>query len=328
MSRTFLSRRLLPALLAFGWVSGGWMKAGDVASAINAPPARAMWVYETEKMQESAEAREELFQFCAARKVTDLFWQMHFRREPKTGTFEIGNASALSAFLSEAHKHRLRIHALAGDPAHTLTKNHDRVLARVDALIAFNQGPAKDAPFAGLHLDIEPHALPEWKTATDAEKCALLTQLVELNAKVVEKIRAESPALLYGTDITFWLDKTNADGAAAYPVTFRGVTKDATRHLLDMGIDVALMSYRGTADGENGIIAIVERAVTYADTAKGRVFVGVKMADIGPKMESFFGRSESEMNAELKKIDATYATHRGYAGIAFFMYSAFKAMPR
>src|SRR4029079_9234145 len=122
--------------------------------------------------------------------------------------------------------------ALAGDPSHTRARNHDRVMARVDALLEFNRTHGPEASFSGLHLDIEPHGLPEWKKADDRERCRLLTEFVELNAKVVERLDARAPRqrihprqLVYGADITFWLDQDKADGTARYPVTFRGVTK-------------------------------------------------------------------------------------------------------
>ncbi len=75
------------------------------------------------------------------------------------------------------------------------------------ALAAFNKASEPAARFAGLHLDIEPHAMPGWKTADDAEQCRLLTQFVELNAKVVERLHASAPGVLYGADIAFWLNK-------------------------------------------------------------------------------------------------------------------------
>lgn len=90
------------------------------------------------------------------------------------------------------------------------------------------------------------------------------------------------------------------------------------------------MSYRDRAEGSNGIIDIVARTLAHAniDTVKGRALIGVKMADIGPQMETFFGRTEQEMNAEVRKIGAAYGAHRGYAGIAYFMYEAYRAMPQ
>lgn len=291
---------------------------------------KAIWVYETAELLGSAPARAELFAFCQARHISDLFLQVHFENTGKGGTQQLRDAEKMHVFLGEAARAGLRSHALFGEPEHTLTKNHERVLAKVDAFIELNQSTAESGErFAGLHLDVEPHGLAAWKKADDAEKCRLLTQLVEVNAKVIERLHTKAPGVVYGADITFWFDKVKDDGTPAYPVTFHGVTKDATKHLLDMADNVAIMGYRDHAEGANGLIGVNQRAIDYADgdAAKGRVFVGVKMADIGPKKESFFGRTEPEMLAELQKVDAAYGTHRGYAGIAFFIYSAYKKMP-
>jgi hypothetical protein len=34
------------------------------------------------------------------------------------------------------------------------------------------------------------------------------------------------------------------------------------------------------------------------------------------------------MNAELQKVEKAFAEHQGYGGIAFFMYAAYRTMPR
>jgi hypothetical protein len=310
------------------WLTTLSSLAISAAERASAPPMRAMWVYETKLLLASSAARAELFQFCGPRRITDLFLQTHFEKQGKEGPCQIADAAAMQIFLREAAQHRLRVHALTGDPKQVLTAHHGRVLALVDAFAAFNQSAGSDGRFAGLHLDIEPHAMPEWKSASLEEKCRLLTQFVELNAKVVERLHASAPGALYGADIAFWLDKMKQDGTPAYPVTYHGTTKDATKHLLDMVDNLGLMSYRGKVEGPNGIIPLVEKSITYADTAKGRAFVGVKMAQVGLAMESFYGRTEPEMMAELGKVDQTYGPHRGYAGLAFFMYSAYRSMPQ
>ena len=287
-----------------------------------------MWVYEPELLLASPAARAELFQFCQPRQITDLFLQTHFERRAQNGPYQIADAAKMQSFLRDATKQGLRVHALAGDSDWALKANHEKVLARVDALAAFNAMADASARFSGLHFDIEPHALPEWKTASAEERRRLLADFVDLNARIVERLHARAPGTLYGADIAFWLDKVKEDGTPVYPVTFRGKTKDPTKHLLDMVDNLGLMSYRAKAEGSNGIISIVERSIAYADTAKGRAFVGVKMANVGSKMESFFGQTEQEMNTELRKVEGTYGRHRGYAGLAFFMYSAYKVMPQ
>ena len=286
----------------------------------------AMWVYKTGKVMQSKDEQSALFEFCQQRDITDLFWQVNFAPN-KGGGCELGDQEATRAFLREAHQHQLKIHALAGDPMHTLTANHAKVLARVDELVRFNAAGEADERFAGLHLDIEPHGLPQWKEADNAGKCALLAQFVEVNAKAEQRLHAAAPEVIFGTDIVFWLDKVKEDGSAAYPVKHRGVVKDAAKHLLDFVDHVGIMSYRDHVEGKNGILSLVMKTIEYADTAKGKAYVGVKMADIGPSSEGYFGRSEEEMQADLKKVAEVCGPHRGYAGIAYFMYEAYRAMP-
>ena len=89
----------------------------------------------------------------------------------------------------------------------------------------------------------------------------------------------------------------------------------------------AIMSYRDTAEGRNGIVSLVAKTINYADSTKARIFVGVKMADIGPEKESFFGQTEADMITALKPVEETFRPHSSYAGLAFFHYEAYKVMP-
>jgi len=195
-------------------------------------------------------------------------------------------------------------------------------------MLRFNHAGPADARFAGIHLDIEPHAQPSWKSAETANRCTMLTRLVEVHAKAARLLHERAPNLLYGADVVFWLGKTNADGSPVYPVTFNGVTEDAEKHLLGFVDQLAIMSYRSFAEGPNGIISLVERTVARADQAHGRVFIGVKMANIGPPLESFYGQTEAEMHRASVAVEGNFREHRGYAGIAYFMYSAYRTMPR
>lgn len=296
-----------------------------LVGASSAHAGDAMWVYKTEPLMAEGPERAELFDFCEARHITDLFWATHYQGHGRT--MEIGRAAELHAFIKAATAHGLRIHALSGDPSHALTRNHDRVLQRVDASVEFNHAAPEDERLAGVHFDIEPHGLPEWKAASLDEKCVLLTQYVEVNIKACDRLRSLGAKMQYGADITFWFDKTQPGGEPTYPVTIKGVTKDATKHLLDVVDNVGIMSYRNTAVGKNGIVDLVTKTITFADTAKGKAYVGVKMADIGPPMEGFFGQTEAAMKEALKPVTQAFEGHRGFAGFAWFMYGAYRKMP-
>ncbi|MDB6006071.1 MAG: hypothetical protein JWR15_3058 [Prosthecobacter sp.] len=293
---------------------------------LSASEMRGMWVYKADEIASSAEASDQLFDFCAKRHITDLFWQVHFAKLDD-GRRILKNAEPTHAFLQRAHARSLRIHALFGDPSHTLRAKHGIVFASADGVMAFNRDGPAAASFDGLHPDIEPHGLPQWKKADLKQKCDLLSQFVEVHHQTATRVHAADAKLVYGADIVFWLDKTSPEGQPVYPVTYQGVSKDAAKHLLDVVDQVAIMSYRDTAEGQNGIVALVAKTMAYADTSKSKVFVGAKMADIGPKMESFYGKTEAQMMTALQPVETAYRSHPGYAGLAFFMYEAFKTMP-
>lgn len=287
---------------------------------------RGLWVYETASLMRSEEETKALFDFCRKRAITDLFWQVHFYKD-RNSPCTLLDAEITRLFLTDARRFGLRIHALTGDPAHTRTAKHDRVFALTDALIQFNSEGKEAERFDGLHLDIEPHGLSIWKDSETTEKCDLLTQFVEVHAGVAERIVASGSGLLLGSDIVFWLDKVDADGTPIYPVTFRGVHGNAASHLLKIVDLVAIMSYRNTTEGRNGIISLVSNTISCADKSNAKVFVGVKMADIGLELETFFGHTEAGMMAALEPVETTFRSHPSFAGLAFFHYEAFKAMP-
>ncbi|MES2598454.1 MAG: hypothetical protein V4662_24175 [Verrucomicrobiota bacterium] len=295
------------------------------AAVLPAADMRGMWVYKTRDIASSPAECAQLFAFCEKRHITDLFWQVHFTK--KEGDVRVlENAEIERTFLKQAHAHSLRVHALFGDPAHTLKAKHGVVLGSVDGVIAFNRESSADSRFDGVHLDIEPHGLARWKLANVSQKCDLLNQFVEVKHHVAKRLRETDAKLILGVDIVFWLDKANPDGSSAYPVSFNGVIKDAAKHLLDVVDHVAIMSYRDKAEGSNGIISLVAKTIASADATKAKVFVGVKMADIGPKMEGFFGQTETQMLKAVAPIDETYRSHPSYAGLAFFMYDAYETM--
>jgi hypothetical protein len=286
----------------------------------------AMWVYQTDALVESPAEVKELIGFCQQRHIRDLFWATHFPPvEKSSAETRIVDSPAFRRFLSEAKATHIRVHALAGDPSDIRPENRARALGRIDAVVRFNQG---GAGFAGIHLDIEPHAQPSWKTSSAAKRSGLLAQMVEVHAAGARRLHEQAPGLIYGADVVFWLGKKNADGTAVYPVQLDGVDADAEVHLLRLVDHLALMSYRSFAEGRNGVNELVRGTIERAEQGRAKVFVGLKMANIGPPLETFYGRSEAEMQQAVMAIEAAFGGRPNYAGVAYFMYSAYREMAR
>jgi len=156
----------------------------------------------------------------------------------------------------------------------------------------------------------------------------VLAEYLELNAQVQRTVRAEG-GLEYGVDIPFWWqDRDDQTGAAIGDVTFEGVRKAASLHLLDLVDNVGIMDYRNVAGGDDGIIAHARALLDYSDHARAKVFVGVETSPIPsvglPKL-TFDGRSNAEMDHELALVDAAFIGHRSFAGFAIHHYGSYRA---
>src|SRR5688572_18440135 len=142
-------------------------------------PARPMWLWDSPKVLLDAEARRELFAFCACQGIDGLWMQVALERaRAADGPPVLQHAAAWRTLLREAHAAGLTVEALEGAPVYALRTHHAEALAVVDAVIAFSRTATGRDGFDGLHFDIEPHGLYRWRFPEPRERMA--TGLVEV----------------------------------------------------------------------------------------------------------------------------------------------------
>ncbi|TMP34809.1 hypothetical protein [Pseudoalteromonas rubra] len=104
----------------------------------------------------------------------------------------------------------IRSHYLMAQNTWVFPNNHSKMLSKLQTrFIDYQHNAAPHAEFTALHLDIEPHALSEWKQGTAQSRQALLWQLIDtfkairalLDTQKMAKIR------LYA-DIPTWYDSS------------------------------------------------------------------------------------------------------------------------
>lgn len=84
-------------------------------------------------------------------------------------------------------------------------------------VLNFNNAPGRTAAekFDGLHLDIEPQALPEWSGLTPAQKRSYLLLLRDTFADVrAHLVAAGQPAFPVYADLPVWFDNLPVDGGS------------------------------------------------------------------------------------------------------------------
>ncbi|MDF2682995.1 MAG: hypothetical protein K0R47_4185 [Brevibacillus sp.] len=261
---------------------------------------KATWLWHTELI---ASEPEEILSFSREQGVNLIYLQIDSSKKP----------AYYQSFIRDAHRAGVDVHALSGSPKWALKENREKVVALASWLLAYNQSVADEEKFTGLHLDIEPYLLPEWKTNQES----VISQWME-NVKAYVDLARQDPELEIGCDIPFWLDKiylTDAPDTAL------------SQWLIAQHDHVAIMSYRDRAEGPNSISALVPQELGWADDLGKKIMLGVetKQSNEG-NFVSFYEEGAQYLNQELSKLPALMADHPSFGGIAVHSYEHWKVL--
>lgn len=248
---------------------------------------RVMWLWKLNDFLENESARETLFDLCATEGIEQLWVQVSYKVDPLSTSASQSNGKAapalielrhedkLRAFLAAAHKTRLQVHALDGDPEFSARAKHSIPLGLVESILAFNRESPAEQRFDGIHFDNEPHALLGWCDRTRRER--MLKEFLDVHVECQRRVRTQS-GLSFGVDLPFWWHHNDPQtGRPVGEVTFNGKKKPASWHCVDLLDNVGLMNYRDNADGADGMVVHGQDILRYADETKGaRIFMGVE----------------------------------------------------
>ena len=95
---------------------------------------------------------------------------------------------------------------------------------------------------------------------------------------MTEEIAARSSAagLAFGVDIPFWYDAKSEYDGNRITATYRGENKPVSQHLIDLVDEIAVMAYRTSAFGADGIIRHAASELDYARQSGKKVYVAVE----------------------------------------------------
>lgn len=186
------------------------------------------------------------------------------------------------------HEDGIAVFALGGEPQWTY--RHDDALAWAHRALGL-------APFDGLHLDVEPHALRHWRRDQQQLVADYLTLL----------------DLIGGLRGPLEVDAQFAYGQIETPVgsTFAD-------DILERVDGVTVMSYRDTAEGGNGMLAIAADWLQRATNAGKPVWLAAETNPVPDCVYcTFYEEGQAQMASVLGQVDATVrATYPTYQGIA------------
>jgi len=266
-------------------------------------PGRAVWVWQGQVVADKS-WRAAFLAFVRDKNLTAAYIY--------AGDLLPGHEATFQEFLALAG---LQVECLAGDPSWALTENHENVLSFVRAVVAFAQTLSPGSNLAGVHLDVEPYVLPEWKT----DQAVVITQYLEVLEASHQALAGSG--LRLSVDTPFWFDTISAE--------YGGRTRPLNQHVQDIADRVVLMDYRDVAEGDDGIIQHAAVEMLYAAQIGRQVVIGVETNDVAPEPEkvTFYEEGQQAMEDVLAVVLETYGGNPAFGGIAVHDYLGYEDLP-
>ena len=147
------------------------------------------------------------------------------------------NEEALRSFIIKAADRGITVNALRGDKAMFFASNHERTMAAVKTIVAFNETLPDGKKLLGIKFDVEPYGSQEWKAGGDQRRQVIRDYLNYLN-QVNAYLSMAAPEMELAVDVPFWWDKTE------FQMVFEGQKKLFVEHVQDRVDWLGIMSYR------------------------------------------------------------------------------------
>ncbi len=208
-------------------------------TSANAEPAKGlgMWVW-SNSTYSTPEARQQLVGFCVKHRIRHL--DVHVRISRNGDEPILQDADALKNLILLAGQYNITTAALRGHPKMFFSRNHERSLRELRAIIAFSETLPTDAQFKGIKYDVEPYCAKDWKAEGTTLGGAMRDYLAFLH-KARSVLHKEAPRLWLAADTPFWWDKDE------FVLDFEGERKRYNEHVQDLTDFIVIMSYRRSA---------------------------------------------------------------------------------
>lgn len=273
---------------------------GTCANRSGGPQPKGMWVWQSAVATDAGQ-RAALLSFAGTHRVRTVYLES----EKLINT----DQASLASFTKEAKQHCIEVELLFGAPDWAFTSNHAYAVSLAQKAVAF--ASRAEAPPVGVHFDVEPYNLPEYKADVNSGA----NQYLDL----LEKIRAvTSPSKLY-------FAKAIPLGFEFQSVNRGGQTVKLSHAAIERVDRVMLMDYRDTS---NRIIDDASDEMQYAASKGKKVVIGVETAcDTGEVHTiTFCEEGKAALETALLNVSNAFGSNSAFAGMAVHDYAAYKPL--
>jgi hypothetical protein len=191
---------------------------------------------------------------------------------------------------------------------------------QIEAINEFNSTQPPTARFVGVHYDIEPYLLPEWKKDWDSrlEVCKNYLTTLEVLARA-----ARAHGLEFSVDIPGWF----ATSDMLKPFEMRGQSGTLLDHVAHIVDWLGIMAYRNHASGPDSILSISEGNINVMEKLGKKAWIGVETGQNGkddPPKITFWNRPVGEFDQAITEVETQMAHRKGYGGLLIHCYERYR----
>ncbi|MCQ6561574.1 copper amine oxidase N-terminal domain-containing protein [Paenibacillus mendelii] len=259
---------------------------------------KGTWIWDSSIIEKD---RDKIISFASDHDVTAIYLQINRDMDPKV----------YQDFIRSAKGKQIRVEALAGRPEWAFKKNQDQMNTFITWTLQYNASVGPKERFDGLHFDIEPYLLTEWKTNNKM----ILDEWIH-NLRFIEN-KTKGSGLKVTLDVPYWINS----------VKVPGTEYSFSAWLLEKFDGLVIMDYRNHALGKNGIVDNAIAILREASTLNKQVIVAVETAkNTESDRTSFYSKRVDFMEQELRTAHQKLSQHASYAGMAIHDYKSWTAM--
>lgn len=214
------------------------------------------------------------------------------------GGFDPDVRQAISALSNRG----VKVEALGGE-RNWATSGTDGMIRFIRAARRYQRSAAAGRRLAGIHLDVEPHALDAWDRHPARTRHSFLLALRKAG-------KAAGPLPL-AADIPFWFDGIR--------LARRGHSVSFSAAILGAVDAVTVMAYR---DDPAEIIGISRTELKQAARQGKPLTIGVETGRTTPEHVTFFEEGRAALDEALARIGSVLAGSRAFAGTAVHSYGS------
>ncbi|WP_136606342.1 hypothetical protein [Paenibacillus dokdonensis] len=292
MAAKFLTRLCLITVFCSVILSGTGLFSPQEAKA-QGYYQKATWLWNTERIRKNP---QEVLSFLSQNQVNLVYLQINIDIP----------VSYYKSFIKESNELGIHVEALNGAPLWGLESERYKITNFLSWIQAYQNGAAAAEKFSGIHVDIEPHVLSQWKIDQEDVIRQWQSNVLYLRSE------AEKLNLPLAADIPFWLGNyTAADG-----------TTSLSRFMISQYDSVTIMSYRDTASAIN---SIAKKELEDATALGKQAFAAVetKPSNEGDFL-TFYEEGAAYMNEQLVQLHELAKVNPSYAGIAIHDFDGWK----